>query len=138
MSNYLNLNIGSRYTFETYGNAILERNINNVKVVGIMDGMTAQRLGYDVATYHQQIFPHLPQAGVTKNFLDQNYIEVEYDNGNRQAFGEYWINASTIRIETQTTLIVTLIEVNAEQQSALPEVLAANGYNVAKIERKEV
>lgn len=131
--------IGKRYSFNTYSSGQLPYNIENVKIVSMLDGMTAERLGYNVATKHAQVYAGLPHdAPITKEFTSQYYYEVEYDNGNRDVFGHYWINHETIQRMTKSTVTVILADIEPDQITALRETLSANGFIIDSIKVDDV
>ena len=130
--NYI-LDIGKRYSFDLYGGGVLPNKINNVRIVSVLGGTTAERLGYNVSAKHAQVFALLPVSPVTSDFTSQMYYEVEYDSGERDCFGESWINQSTIKLETRSVLVVEIDDVSPDSVSALREVLAAHGYKIASM-----
>lgn len=132
------IEIGARYSFNTHSSGQLPYKVENVKIVSLLDGMTAERLGYNVATRHAQVFALLPKSPVTKDFTSQQYYEVEYDNGSRDVFGTYWINEETIVRHTKSNIVVTLVDVAPEQHTALREALAANGFVIESIKSVDV
>lgn len=128
--------MGERYSFETISGSVLPLNITNVKILSILNGGTAERLGYSVATKHAQIYPIASSENVfvQKDFLKQQYIEVEYENGQRDAFGEWWIRTDSITPITDTRYIAIFDQVTPELATALPAILAANGVKLLSLE----
>lgn len=131
--------IGKRYSFNTYSSGQLPYNVENVKIVSMLDGYTAERLGYNVATKHAQVYAGLPhEAPVTKEFDSQYYFEVEYDSGARDVFGYYWINHGTITRMTKSAVTIKLSDVAPDQIAALRETLSANGFVIESIKIDDV
>lgn len=125
--------LGSRYSFQLTGGAILPLNIKNVKVTSILNGRTAERLGYNVATKHEMLYPLLDQTRFTRNFLDQEYVEVEYDNGQTDCFAESWIVEGTIQRLTKQRYVIVIKDIEPSMITPLQECLNANGFNIDKI-----
>lgn len=120
------MHIGQHYSFDIYGDHFLD-NVTKGMVTDILSGQTASRLGYDVATIHRQIFPHLPDD-TPESFLKQNYYLIEFANGNQAAYGENWIKKDTIVAASHRKVIVTFPELSVEEQLYLPSILDAHGF----------
>ena len=134
--NYI-LDIGKRYSFDLYGGGVLPNKVNNVRVVSVLSGTTAERLGYNVSAKHAQVFALLPVSATTSDFTSQMYYEVEYDSGEKDCYGEAWINQATIVLETRTSLLVEIDDIDPASISALREVLAANGFKIASMRQED-
>lgn len=132
MVNYL-FELSQRYSFDLYGGGVLPHKANNVKIVSVLSGTTAERLGYNVSTKHAQVFAILPPSPATTDFTSQMYYEVEYDSGERDCFGEYWINQETIRKETRSNIEITLMDVDPTEVEGIREILSAHGFKIASI-----
>lgn len=129
--------LGKRYSFELYANAVLSTTIKNAKVTSIVSGPIAEQLNHQVATKHAQIYPSLPEETSERDYTSQHYVIVEYDNGETDAFGLSWIRNSTIKMLSSSDYIVQLKNVSPDAAEALNAVLSANGYQVARIEQVE-
>lgn len=130
--------LGKKYSFEIYPNAVMKTIITNARVTSVMSGIIAERLGYQVATKHAQIYPSLPQDSSDRDYSSQLYVLCEFDNGQSEAYGLDWIRLETVKQLSSANYIVELGDVSPEAASALRDVLNANGYQIRSIVQKDV
>lgn len=120
------MSIDRYYSFEVYGDTFIN-SVDNGILTDIVSGITAEKLGFNVATIHEQIYQHLPE-GTVENFKNQKYYIMTFGNGQSSAYGESWIKQNTIRATTDRRVIVTFPSLSDEQQALLPGILDANNF----------
>ena len=128
--------LGKKYTFEIHGGNIIASRYENVTVLGVYDGLTAERLGYEVATKHANIYPLIKSEDLTvsEDFLSQHYIQIQHPNGNNEAIGLSWIKPNTVNRKSNTRITVKLENVSPDGEAALKDVLVSNGYIISSIQ----
>lgn len=120
------MTIDRYYSFEVYGDTFIS-GVENAVLTDIVSGMTAEKLGYNVATIHEQIYQHLPE-GTVENFKDQKYYIMTFANGQANAYGESWIKENTIRLTSKRKVLVTFPSLTEEEQALLPGILDAYNF----------
>lgn len=134
MSGELVLKTGYRYNFHLHGNGILPAVMSDVKIIGNVDGRTAERLGFNVSARHAQVYPLLPVSSVSTDYTSQRYYLVEFSNGSQDAIGEFWIKYDTVTGIDKKNISIQLVDVTPEAEAALRDILSANGYSVTSIQ----
>ena len=130
--------LGKKYSFEIHPNAIMPTIITNARVTSVMSGLIAEKLGYQVATKHAQLYPSLPQDSSDRDYRSQLYILCEFDNGQSEVYGLDWIRLETVKQLSTANYVIELSDVSPEAASALRDVLNANGYQIRSIVQKDV
>lgn len=130
--------LGKKYSFEIHPNAVMQTIITNARVTSIMSGLIAEKLGYQVATKHAQLYPSLPQDSSQRDYSSQLYVLCEFDNGQSEAYGLDWIRLETVKQLSSASYIVELTDVSPDAAAALRDVLNANGYRIKSITEKEI
>ena len=130
--------LGKTYSFEIHPNAVMPTIITNARVTSVMSGLIAEKLGYQVATKHAQLYPSLPQDSSQRDYNSQLYVLCEFDNGQSEAYGLDWIRLETVKQLSSASYIVELTDVSPDAAAALRDVLNANGYRIKSITEKEI
>lgn len=130
--------LGKKYSFDIHPNAVMQTIVTNARVTSIMSGLIAEKLGYQVATKHAQLYPSLPQDSSQRDYNSQLYVLCEFDNGQSEAYGLDWIRLETVKQLSSASYIVELTDVSPDAASALRDVLNANGYRIKSITEKEI
>ena len=130
--------LGKKYSFELHPNAVMQSIVTNARVTSLVSGMVAEKLGYQVATKHAQIYPSLPEKGSQRDYNTQLYVICEFDNGQSEAYGLNWIRIDTIKQLSAANYLIELTDVSPDAASALRDVLNANGYRIKSITEKEI
>lgn len=130
--------LGKKYSFELHPNAVMQSIVTNARVTSLVSGMVAEKLGYQVATKHAQIYPSLPEKDAQRDYNFQLYVICEFDNGQSEAYGLSWIRTDTIKQLSAANYLIELIDVSPDAAAALRDVLNANGYRIKSITEKEI
>ena len=130
--------LGKKYSFELHPNAVMQSIVTNARVTSLVSGMVAEKLGYQVATKHAQIYPSLPEKDAQRDYHFLLYVICEFDNGQSEAYGLSWIRTDTIKQLSAANYLIELTDVSPDAASALRDVLNANGYRIKSITEKEI
>lgn len=130
--------LGKKYSFELHPNAVMQSIVTNARVTSLVSGMVAEKLGYQVATKHAQIYPSLPEKDSQRDYNFQVYVICEFDNGQSEAYGLSWIRTDTIKQLSAANYLIELTDVSPDAAAALRDVLNANGYRIKSITEKEI
>lgn len=122
----------SMVSFDVYPVAILGTGYVNATVLGIIDGSTAQALGFDPEQMHVNVYPTLP-PGTPNHFSDYLYVRIRLENNTTTVVGLPWIKEETITLVQFGTLYVTIGNTGPEDQARVVKALAGIGLTASDI-----
>lgn len=126
--------IGATYSFNTYAPGVLGNAYQNVKMLGVLSADLASRLGLDIQSYQQKVYPQVPpQNNMPTDPTQYNYIQIQLQNGSRTILGMPWIDESSIVAVTGQTITAVIGGVTADDLSVIRDALAMNGYTQVSI-----
>ncbi|MNB96321.1 hypothetical protein D3C87_1247130 [compost metagenome] len=97
---------GTRVSFEVYPVAYLANEFKDVTLEGIVTPAVARKLGHDLDSAHQNVYPTLVAAGVSvpNDPRQYNYAYVTFGSGDSMFVGVPWIRAGTVVSSSGNTL----------------------------------
>lgn len=120
------------YNFKLYPSSVIAPELNNAKVIAIMDGDTASQF-FDLAAVHVSVKPYLPPSTDTDPF-QYTYLRLQTEVGGETFIAYEWIDPSTITAITNDTCEIVLSNFNASHIPGLRQVLLENGFtNIVSI-----
>lgn len=122
--------VGATYSFNTYAPNVLGNDYQNVKMLGVLSADLASRLGCDIQSLQQKVYPQVPpQNKMPTDPTQYNYIQVQMQNGSRTILGLPWIDESSIVAVTGQTITAIIGNVTADDLSVIRDSLSMNGYS---------
>lgn len=122
--------IGATYSFNTYAPGVLGNQYQNVKMLGVLSADLASRLGCDIQSLQQKVYPQVPaQNNMPTDPTQYNYIQIQLQNGSRTILGMPWIDESSIVAVTGQTITAIVGGVTADDMPIIRNLLAMNGYS---------
>jgi len=110
-----------------YPSAIIGTQFSNVKVKAILDAESTFQW-IDPISRHANVYPTLP-PGVPNDWRGYNYAKVELPDGQVTCVGLPWIDEGSIQIHVNTTIQVTLTNVEPTDLNRIRDLLVLNGYS---------
>lgn len=129
-----NATFGDVVSFEVIPSSIIGTNYKHVKLIGVIDASTADKLGLNPYTTHARIYPTLNQREVKNDANSYLYAYIEFSNGAFQAVGLPWIKANTVLVHTSTKLTLQIENVSAPEQQHIHDAIAALGFTILSSE----
>jgi hypothetical protein len=127
-----NYQIGMSYSFNVYGTGVIGNDYQNVKVLGVMSADLASRLGLDIQSLQQKMYPQVPPANNMPTDPTQfNYVQLQ--NGSRTILGMPWIDESSIVPVTGQTITAIIGNCTTDDLAVIRDALALNGYTQVSI-----
>jgi hypothetical protein len=123
MLNQSDIVLGTTVTFDLYPFALFGTTIKNAKVLSLLDGQTAQQLGYDPRSLHVQVYPTLP-PGTPDGFDKYFYLQVLLPSGQRAVYGLPWIKSETYKTEVMRDIMIRLNGVTPDKENQIRRALA--------------
>lgn len=133
MLNQSDIVLGTTVTFDLYPFALFGTTIKNAKVLSLLDGPTAQQLGYDPRALHTQVYPSLP-AGTPDGYDKYFYLQVLLSSGQKAVYGLPWIKSETYKTEVVRDILLRLNGVTPEKQNLIIRALSAIDQPITSIE----
>jgi hypothetical protein len=120
------IQIGQRFSFEVYPSAVLGNNFRDVRMEGIISARMAMNFGFDIASWHNNVYPSLP-AGVPNDPMQYNYIRIQMPSGEYQVIGVPWIRPESIAPSVGGTIQLTFTNRTQTDLDHILQALSANG-----------
>lgn len=121
--------IGATYSFNTYAANVLGNSYQNVKMLGVLSADLASRLGCDIQSLQQKVYPQVPsQNNMPTDPTQYNYIQIQLQNGTRTILGVPWIDESSIVTVTGQTTTAIIGGTTADDLPTIRNLLAMNGF----------
>lgn len=110
------IQIGSKYNFQTLAPSVLSLQYTGVKVIGVGDYMVANQYT-DIVTLFNAVYPYLPN-GTPANYKDHTYFILS----DRTVVSKYWINEASLAVFSGITADIRL---NLTSTDTLQQVVQA-------------
>lgn len=128
----MDFKIKGTYSFNVYPVALYGTSFKNVVVMGTIDQETANLMGFDTVAEHAAVYATLP-TGTPNDPSAYLYVKVRLLSGATKILGLPWIVESSIQEIELGTFTVKVANQSANDQTAILNALAANGFNVVDI-----
>lgn len=132
MSTVSDLTIGAHTTFYTYA-PISSRTKFTGTVMAILDGRVVSS-AEDPDINHTNIYPTIPSAMkkvYDDDYSSYKYIYLETDDDEKYYIGHAWIMESTIEIDGNTSLGLTITPFDDDDATTFTSILSQKGYTVS-------
>lgn len=118
---------GTRVSFEVYPVAYLANDFKDVTLEGVVTPTVARRLGHDLDSAHQNVYPVLVAAGVSvpNDPRQYNYAYVTFSNGESMFIGVPWIRPGTVVSSDGKTLGLVFQNRDDRRRRRILEALSA-------------
>lgn len=128
--------LGKTLSFETNAPAILGAAYTAVKFVSILDPDTA-KLFSDITAQHRSVYPQLvDKTGIPDDPLGYSYGKFLDANGATVILGLPWIKDSSVKVVTNTYLLIRINGAGTQDLEPIKQALTANGYRDYTVEVK--
>lgn len=134
MLNQSDIKLGTTVSFDLWPFALFGTTIKNAKVLALLDGPTAQQLGFDPIARHRQVYPTLPPGTTLDGYDKYYYLHVLLASGQKEAYGLPWIKSETFKEEVVRDILIRLNGVAPDKQNLIVRALAAIDQSIASIE----
>ncbi len=125
-----NATFGDVISFEVIPSNIIGTNYKHVKLIGIIDAQTAEKLGLNPFTTHVRVYPTLDKGKVKDDANSYSFAYIQLSNGVYQAVGVPWINQNTVVVHTSTSLYLTIENVSVTEQKHIQDAISALGFTI--------
>ncbi len=125
--------VGAIVSFDLHPAQIIGASHKNAKVLAIVDGDTAQSLGYDVRALHAAVYPTLPQ-GTPNRYNAYSYALLLLGSKQKTVVGLPWIKENSLQRVSVGRLQVILEGMSEQDHTRLVKALSANGFTVGSID----
>lgn len=100
------INIGQRFSFETYAPGRLGNNYKDVRLEGTMSAQMAANYGVDVYALHQNVYNSLP-PGVPNDPMQYPWVRIQMPNGEYVCLGVPYIRTESIVVSNGGSYVLT-------------------------------
>lgn len=132
--NYDLLVSGAVVDFTVAAPEILTQGWLNVTINSVMDMSTAQDLGLDVMSMHNNIYPTIKDKGVPNDPSQYQYVRVTKPSGAVMVLGIPWINEASIKLVERHNIVVRISDVGPNDVQRIKAALESNGYPQAVVD----
>jgi hypothetical protein len=133
MTNITQVEIDQRISFEVYPAERLGNNFKNVRMCAVLNPETARALGHSLYEAHQNVYPTIPTGQIPNNPTQYNYVQVQFENGEKQIIGIPWIRPDSVVINDGKTLTLVFQDLDQRRKDRILAAVAANNERPSSI-----
>lgn len=122
-----NFTIGTYYSLQFYGPAILGVGLTRAKLIAVADFTMAAQVS-NVATQHVSVLGYLP-SGASRDVSSLSFLIFETDSGARAAYAYPWIVESSITVAQEKKITAVISGAGADDLARIKDVLVLAGYS---------
>lgn len=128
MPSIYDVQIGQRFSFQVYPEAILGYRYQDVRLEGIISARTAVAYGFDIQALHANVYPSLPPGQVPNDPYQYNYVRIQHPSGEFEILGVPWIRPESIEISTGGRIVMSFDDKTQMDLDRILAALSSNGY----------
>lgn len=117
-------------TFKIYPSNLITSDFTNVKIISIGGWESVPFI--KPAEKHAIVYSTLPD-GTPNDYRAYKWVMLRLENGDITAIGLPWIDESTVKINSNTDVVITVHSAGGDDVPFLRKVLAAHGYHDVEI-----
>lgn len=130
---YTDLKKGAVVDFNVVAPEILGEGFTSCKITSVLDADDANRLGLDVKSMHQNLYPLVKANGIPDDPSTYDFVKVTKVSGATAILWVPWIIESSIAPVSRNKIQVVVEDVGSSDVAIIKAALESNGYPNATV-----